>query len=338
MKHQQEIRIRSRTGASYTVAIFFLSFHFFAMGASAGAQCMFLDSALVNDTVIRLGDIAVISEETGADSSENLAGIPIGEAAPAGYSRFVNIDDVVRHVLRTVRAVRFIESPSAKRISVKTDFQEVALAAYQNEFSKYLQTEIGWKNGDYQFKIINKDTRLKCFKRPFSISFEGLTSKYPRGNFICKFNVLQGSRKMTLPVSVFMSVTAQVVVASANIRRGAPLSLANCRLDKKDITHFNYMPYTSLTDIENKSISRSIESGSIIHDKNSTAIPMITRDEPVQLTVTKGNIKVCINVRARGTGALGKNILVENEMTHKLIKATIVKPGQVVILQGDGEI
>jgi len=310
----------------------------FSSTSWAHVRLVFLDSAIVNDTVITLGDIAAISGVPQGVSAEELSRTPIGEAAPAGYSRFVNIDDVVRHSLRSLKDVDIDKKNSAKRISIKTDFQEVCLEAYEKDFFDYIRSTAAWPEGDYQLKIINRNEKWKCMKRPFSITFEGLSSKYPKGNFVCKLFMRQGSKKIKVPISCFISITTQVVVASAPMKRGTPLSAQNCKLGKMDITHFNYLPYVTLNDIESRSISRSVDQETIIHEKNTIPIPLIIRDQQVQLMINRGKIRVSINARAVESGGIGNNILVENEMTHKLIKAKIVKNGQVVLLQGDGNI
>jgi flagella basal body P-ring formation protein FlgA len=300
--------------------------------------CVFFDSAIVNDTIIRLGDIAAVSGTTKGTSVEDLKKIRIGEAAPAGYSRYVNTDDVIRYCLHAVKIKFDSKDNSGKRISVKTDFQEISLSSYEADIVSYIRSKVGWPDGDYQLKITNKSQKWKCLKQPFSTGIEGFSSKYPKGNFNCKLIIHQGSKRIEVPISCCISITTPVVVSSVKIMRGMPLSVENCHVEKMDITHFNYMPYITLRDIENKLISRSINPGAIIHEKLAMPIPLVERDQMVRLVAIKGKIMACIDARARESGIVGNTILVENEMTHKLLKAKIVKKGQVVLLSGDGDL
>jgi flagella basal body P-ring formation protein FlgA len=310
-----------------------------AMKASAEVMCTFFDSAIVNDSIIRLGDIAACSgTPEGTSLLEELNKTYVGEAAPAGYSRFMNAEDVIRHYLHLVKIKCVSKENSLKRISIKTDFQEICLSLYEADIISYIRSKVDWPSGDYQIKINNIAQKWKCLKQPFSTEIEGLSSRYPKGNFNCKFIVRQGFKRIEVPVSCCISIITPVVVSSCKIGRGMLLSAENCHIEKMDITHFNYMPYIALHDIENKLISRSINPGAIIHEKLAVSIPLVERDQMVRLVVVKGKIMACIDARARESGIMGNTILVENEMTHKLLKAKVVKKGQVVLLSGDGDI
>jgi flagella basal body P-ring formation protein FlgA len=317
---------------------FLLSLCVYFSPVFAGMRCVFFDSAAVNDTIIRLGDIAAVSGTTEGMPAESLARIPVGEAAPAGYSRFVAVDDVIRYRLHGRSEIFFDKKDRGKRLKVKTDFQEIGLSSYEPAVLDSLRSGIQWKAEDYQLKIINRNEKWKCLKRPFSITLEGLSSKYPKGNFKCRLIVHQGSKRIKVPIACYLSVRTPVLVSSVKIRRGTLLSSENCHIERMDITRFNYMPYIKLDDVEDRVISLSVNPGSIIHEKNTIPIPLIRRDEVVQLVVIKGNIRVCMSVRARESGLLGNDILVENETTHKILKAKIVKDGQVLLKNGDGAI
>jgi flagellar basal body P-ring formation protein FlgA len=303
--------------------------------ASTELRYTFFDSAVVNDTIIRLGDIAAVSGSAQGISAQELMRLSVGEAAPAGYSRFVNTGDVIRYCLKARKITCRAESGPAKRISVRTDFQQIDCSSFKADLADYIKNNVQWPQGDYQLEIVDKNQKLKCMKQPFSTCFDGLPSKYPKGNFNCKVIIHQGTKQMNFPVSCFISVTTPVLVASNDIKRGTVLSSDNCRIEKKDITHFNYMPFIQINDIKNKTISRSIIAGTIIHEKIALPIPLINRDDVVKLVAIQGNIRACIMVKARESGGEGSHILVENEITHKLIKAKITKEGEVVLLHGN---
>jgi flagella basal body P-ring formation protein FlgA len=298
-------------------------------------QCSFFDSATVNDTVIRLGDIARVSVGAEGIPQRELMNLPVGEAAPPGYSRFVNTEDVVRYFLAPGKTPYRVARIQGKRISVKTDFREIGLSSIESDLIRAITGAIQWPKDDYQLKTMDKNQSLKCLKMPFSTSFEGLPSPYPKGNFNCKVTIRQGSKLWKFPVSCHISVTTPVLVSSVPIKRGVELSAENCHIEKVDITHFNYMPYTEISRVRNRTISRSVNAGAIIHEKLTAKVPIVRRDEVVKLIAIQGNIRACITAKARESGGEGSLILVENEMTHKLMKAKIVGEGQVVLFYGN---
>jgi flagella basal body P-ring formation protein FlgA len=327
---------RRRYGVvAVAVATFAVSPEAFPAELPVALRCSFFDSATVNDTVIRLGDIASVSGEADGRRIRDVMNLPVGEAAPPGYARFVNTDDVVRYYLSAGKTGMHVELNQVKRISVRTEFREIGVPAFESDLAHYINGTIRWASGDYTLSIVDKKETLKCYKKPYTTSFEGLPSKYPKGNFYCRAIIQQGTKRMRLPVSCFISVCTPVLVASVPMKRGTALNSENCHSEKLDITHFSYLPYTDLKSIRNTIVSRSVNAGTIIHEKLTAQVPLVKRDELVRLIAIQGNIRACIAVKARESGGEGSLIMVENEMTHKLIKAKIVGEGQVLLFNGN---
>lgn len=298
----------------------------------------FFDSSVVNDTVIRLVDIARIEGTDSGVSLDELKQRPVGEAAPAGYSRFVNSTDAFLYGQKIDRACMIIDKSRCKRILVKTGYQEKRIGDFEDAIVKYLGENICWRRPEYTVSVLNKNDAWKCLRRPFLIKIIGLDSKYPRGNFNVKLIAEQGSKKYVTPVSCFIQVVIPVVVSKTNISRGEILTSENCSIEERDITHFNYRPFNTLSDIKNFKSSRSIQTGTIICDQVVVKIPIIERDDMVQVVVTHGRVRVCMSARARESGSVGEKIWVENEISHKLLKTMVVSHGKVVLLDGEGTI
>ena len=298
----------------------------------------FPDSCVVNDTVIRLGDIARTTGDFPDSMLEKLAAMPIGESAPAGYSRYVN----TRDLFTSAMCVRFPMlgpvHPQEKRVCVRTGFQEKTVGEFTDSVESYLREKIGWPAGTYTVLINNKTEKWKCLPKPFAIKIDGLLSKYPKGNVNLKLIAQQGPRQYVNAVSCFIKVIVPVVVSKTNLPRGTLLTSENCSIEEKDITHYKYIPYNTIHDIENTKSSRAIQAGTIIYDKAIFKIPVIERDDQVQIVVTHGRVRICMWARARESGSVGGKIWVENEMTHKLLKTRILSHGKVLLLDEEGTI
>lgn len=309
-----------------------------AMPSWSAVTVSYVDSCVVNDTVIRLGDIARVQADCPDSVLEKLIHLPVGESAPAGYSRYVNTNDFVTFSMKA----RFpnlgaINSPN-KRILVKTDFQERSIGEFGDSIEKYLGEKVAWPSGAYTVLIINKTEKWKCLPKPFSIKIDGLLSGYPKGNFNLKLIAEQGSKRYINTISCFNTVVVPVVVSKINIPRGTLLSSENCSIIVKDITHYNYIPYYKLNEIENTKSSRAVQAGTIICDKLVLKTPIIERDDQVQIMVTHGRVRICMSARARESGSVGEKIWVENEMTHKLLKTKVLSHGKVILIDGEGTI
>ena len=315
---------------------FVFAFAFFFMRCFADVRLQYFDSCVVNDTVIRLHDIARVQANPFDSTVEQLDQMTIGESAPAGFSRFVNTGDIRLFAVHArFPTLRIISSPN-KRILVKTDFEEKTVGEFKEIIDKYVMGKVGWPAGTCTLAIKNGGEKWKCLAGPLSVSAEGLASKYQKGNFNLKLVGLQGSRRYSVSISCFLRVVEPVVAAKIEISRGMVLSSDNCFLESQDITHCSYLPLTSLKAIENSRSSRMIPMGSIIHEGLLCKIPVIDRDDQVTVSVTHGRVTVCMSARAREAGSMGDKIWVENEMTHKLLKTKVIDRGKVSLLTPEG--
>ncbi len=304
----------------------------------ATVRLTFLDSAIVNDTLIRLGDITAVSGDADCQLIEILKRMPVGEAAPAGYSRFVNTDEIDRYALRAAGIDCFATKMPDKRISIRTDFQERKVGEYAAQIAACMSDRVGWTKEEYCLKILNVDDKWRCLKAPFSVNVEGPALKYPKGKFSCKLQIKQGKRKIIIPVHCLMTVEVPVVVSTLKIKRKEQLTAENCAIEKRNISLFKYTPFKTIAELQNTLISRTINAGTIIYDKITEKIPDVQRNDQVKLYAIAGKIKVCIIAIARESGSIGDKIFVENEKTHKLIKAKIIDHGKAVIMNGDRKI
>jgi flagella basal body P-ring formation protein FlgA len=316
------------------VAVFVVT----ALPSHAAISLSFLDSCVVNDTAIKLGDVARINADCSDSLLNQINQMPVGESAPAGYSRYVNSNDMLLFAMRVRFPKLTLTASPNKRILVKTAYQEKTIGEYSDYIVKYLLEKIGWPEGTCTILINNRDEKWKCLPRPIAVKVEGLASKFPRGNFNLKLIGLQGSRHYSTNVSCFTKVVLPVLVAKMDIARGTILSAENCSVESRDITHCNYSPLSTLKEIENTKSSRNITLGSLIHERLLSKIPVIERDDQVMVIVIHGRVKICMSARAREAGSVGEKIWVENEMTHKLLKTKVIDHGNVVLLTGEGTI
>jgi flagella basal body P-ring formation protein FlgA len=306
-----------------------------ALCASPDVYLNFYDSATVNDTIVKIGDIA---EVTGTDCKDKILfikGIEVGEAAPVGYSRFLNSNDAMRRVMRGGKTGNVRCNCENKRLTVKTGFKEKTIGDFEQDIIKYVKDRIAWNAEDYTLAVINMNEKWKILNKPFDIEISGLNDKYSKGNINLKLVVIQSTKKYPVGVSCKISVCTPVVVTNSTVSRKSKFNETNCSIEKRDITNFNYIPYTKLSDVCNKTASRTVSPGTIIHEKIIAKTLDIERDEQVQVIVNNGRVKISMSALAREAGCCGDKIWVENEMTHKLLKVKIVEPGRVVLMQGE---
>ena len=294
----------------------------------------FSDSAAVNDTVIRLRDIAVVKSEASSEKLAALENAVVGEAAPPGYCRKVNTDEVAAYVFKKGFSGFSFGRIQKKAVTVSTVYREEKVGDFESLIIKYLADSVKWLTGDYTILVRNKDEKWKCLDKPIDVRIAGLSSKYPKGNINLKIVARQCSRAYAVPVACCVNVVTPVIVSKTAISRGALLTPENCILERKDITHFACNPFTDLSQLNDLVSNRTIQPEMIVHEGLTSRIPIIGKDEQVYVVVDKGQVRVSIIMRAREQGAIGDKIWVENEMTHKLLKTKIIGKGKVELLEG----
>ena len=298
----------------------------------------FLDSTAVNDSVIKLGDIASVESTSCSCDLNKILQANVGESAPAGFCRRVSTDEVSTYVLKAkFPNFEFTKIPK-KSVRVSTSFLEKSIGEYEKLISQYFRYSVAWKPGDYTMAVRNAGEKFRCLNKPIVAAVSGMTSRHPRGIVNLMLTVKQGTRTCLVPIVCMVTVTTTVVVASKPIARGTQLDESNCSLCRRDITRFGYEPVSSLSDIHGMLALRTIPNETIVHCKMVSRPPLVLKDDQVFVVVERGRVKVSIAMRAREAGALGDKIRVENETSHRLFKTKIIGKDAVTIMEGGNSI
>ncbi len=284
---------------------------------------LFKDSVLVNDTLIKLSDIATI-QKTPEHLRDSVANIRIGESAPAGYSRFASVDEIHAQLLRPrFRSVNF-ECRGPQRIRVVTDSRAVTIGDFADTLHSFVRYHLAWAPGDYEIVIENPTVSRRILNKPFSVQLSGSVNSYAKGPVRLTVQLVQGGRSSSVPVVCRIRVTVPVLVASAEIPRGAEFTQNNTTLRRIDITGFSFHPCTHLEDTKGRMALRTVSIGTIMHTGLLRDIPAVRKGDRLYLSSEKGPIKVSVLVVAREDGVAGQRIWVENLTTNKLLRVEVV--------------
>lgn len=295
----------------------------------------FVDSATVDDTLIRVKDVATLVKLNDESTMNILENIVIGESAPAGFCRRVSTQEIYTKLVKVMPRQYSLSKIQAKSITVKTNAKECKVADFEKEICSYISDSVLWDKGNYAITVRNSADSWKCLKQAFVVAVSGLSTRYPKGNVNLNINMRQGTRTYCIPVLCNVSVSVEVVIACSTISRGSLLTQDNCVLGKKDITRFGYEPFLSISDIGSYVATRTIPKETIIHNKLITKRPVIIKDDQVFVVSSQGPIRVSVIMRAREDGAVGDRIWVENPESHKLLKTKVVGKGRVSLLEGE---
>lgn len=296
----------------------------------------FIDSAVVNDKVILLEDIARINTPSDENLHPGLEKTEIGNAAPAGFSRYITVSDIIRFVLKSKYSKKIgFHAGGAKRVKIRTKGVIKSVGDYESRILEYLYENIGWDKGCYKASIENRQKQWYCYTGPSVIEIKGLASPYPKGNVRLKLKITQGETEFDVPVLCKIRVEVPVVIASESIKRNEVIDAGKLELSRMDITAFRYTPYTDMSSIIGNIAVKTLSPGTIIHKRCIRPIPDVCKGDRVFIIMEKGTVRLSVPARAREEGVKGDRIWVENLNSHKLIRVRIADKGIVHLNQGE---
>ncbi|MDG5815408.1 flagellar basal body P-ring formation chaperone FlgA [Chitinispirillales bacterium ANBcel5] len=298
----------------------------------AEVELNFYDSATVDQTHILLSDIAEVRSEDSALVRE-IEKIKVGEAAPPGYKRFLSSEDIITFYLQSIfEDARFVTS-GHKRVEISTDYREMKVEEFMEHIHSYIASNIAWNKGEWSVTINNPLSSWKAYNEEYEIEFTGLNSPHAKGNTNIIMMITQGSRTYRIPVSCFIRVISPVLIAKEPITRGERISTECFTVDTLDITTFAHTPLRRFSQLEGKQAVRTINEGTIIHDRIVRAAPLIMRGDQVQITFTNSRVRVSVLGIAREEGRAGERIWVQNQNTKRVLRAEVTGRGVVTVFQ-----
>jgi len=315
------------------VMILFPAFLFNVSVYATAIELLFKDSVSVNDTIITFGDIASVrSRDSGA--AEKIRQTTAGVSAPAGFSRFVSAEDAVIFRLKPLFRNAQISIHGSRRVSVFTNYTKMSISDYREDIIEYIKSNLSWPQQCFSVTILNTEHSWNVLNQPFDVSLRGLADCYAKGNIQIELIARQGNRTYRIPVRCKINVSIPVIVACRQIKRGKIVEVEDCEFQKMDITGFGPTPLSSIEDIKNMQALRTIEPGTVIHDRLLKQKPIIEKGDRVIICSESASVRVYVSAVARESGNTGEKIWVQNENSNRLIRVTVLDNGKVAISKG----
>ena len=295
----------------------------------------FIDSAVVNDKIVLLGDIAQIRCPSDDKTPVKMRETKVGDAAPAGFSRYINVEDMVAYALKTNFADLEIHLSGAKRVKIRTNAVLKLVEDYEKQILEYINDNVSWRKDDYTVSIENGKKQWYCYQGPVTIEIKGLSSPYPKGNIRLILRETQGETVVCIPVVCRIKVETPVVTVSETIYRKEEISAEKLKLCKLDITAYRYTPFTDISSVTSGLAAKTLIPGTIIHKQCIKQMPDVCKGDRVYIMLEKGPVRLSVPARAREEGVKGDRIWVENLNTLKLIRVKIGGKGIVHLNEGE---
>jgi flagella basal body P-ring formation protein FlgA len=298
----------------------------FSIAGAVQVSLVFRDSVMVNDTLITLGDIAEINC-TGGPWKEMLQDFVVGDAAPAGHSRFLCRDDLITYKMQSqLKSVQLI-ARGAVRTYISTNYKEFTVGDFDESIMHYINSEISWPAGSWNLSVLNTADKIKLLDKPYRLEFSGIINNRPKGQFSFQMAIIQGGKVVRGPVRCDMKVSVPVITAASTIMRGELITPEKCVIKTIDITHYGIIPCDSLSHVVGKRAVRQIQAGNVLTNQWLQDLPVVEKGDAIRIISNINKVKVAVDAVARESGAIGEKIWAENAASHKIVRVVIKSKG-----------
>lgn len=237
-----------------------------------------------------------------------------------------NISRLIRtEILLTAFAMLALASP------LKAD--QAAAAAISSAVKQFLvEFHEGRLQPDHRIEVsvgyIDPRLNLPDCGTDLSISLNG--NQQGLGKLQAKVSC-QGSQPWTKFVAAEVSLFAEVLVASENIRRGTLIEDRHIRVMETNLAMLRRTPVSDRDLVIGMELKYPLTSGGAFSLEGLSRPVLVERGDLVQLVAESKNLKIRQQGEALQDGALGKVINVRNNGSEMVVQAEVVGFGRVKV-------
>jgi flagella basal body P-ring formation protein FlgA len=135
--------------------------------------------------------------------------------------------------------------------------------------------------------------------------------------------------KKNLSVPVEVEALAEMVVAARTLERGEVLAASDLALARRDLAHVQGRFLSSTAEAVGLRVKNSLRANSPVRGDYLERVPVVKSGQMVMIVVENEVVKITASGRAKGSGAVGDLIAVQNLSSQKDIAARVVDASTV---------
>ncbi|MGA7827556.1 MAG: flagellar basal body P-ring formation chaperone FlgA [Geobacteraceae bacterium] len=136
-------------------------------------------------------------------------------------------------------------------------------------------------------------------------------------------------RNISIPVEV--EALTDMVVARYPLPRGTVVAANDVSLQKRDVAEVSGKVTFNLSDVLGKRVRIPIRANTPVRSDYLERVPLVKNGQVVTIVAENGALRVTATGMARGTGAEGDLIMVQNMNSKKTVQARVVDSGTVAV-------
>ena len=307
-------------------------FSLFALFTSSQAlEVTFNQSAQVDDTIIRLGDVATCDEQT--PLAEALITQPVGQAPAPGETLVFRSQNIKQSLLASNHS---LPSDTTWRGSPIINVSRQGITV---ESDKIL-TFIGEFLSDNAKNLPKADIRFipNSLPLPFTVPKGDLTYDVIPSNpgilssssFSIIFKV-DGKVAKNMSVRGKIEALAQIVVAAEPLKKGLILQPQHLTLVAMDIGEIAN-PALDSHNLLGLQLTKTLAKGAPVFESIVETLPLIKRGQKVKMVIESGALHLTATGFAHSDGKLDQMIKVQNVESNKMLQGRVSGPGVVEVM------
>lgn len=184
--------------------------------------------------------------------------------------------------------------------------------------------------GEYEVSLVPLDSRLSLPQCPEPLEAFTTTDLIKAGRTTIGVRC-NTEKKWSIFTSVIIKTYQIIVVLTHPIQRGEILTRQHLALERREVTNLRDDFVTQLEQVENKQVTRQLDSGTVLSLRNLVEPKLIKRGDRVVISTTKSDFSIKMSGIAMMDGTKGQLIRIKNQSSGRIINATVIEPGLVSV-------
>ncbi len=184
--------------------------------------------------------------------------------------------------------------------------------------------------GEYEVSLVPLDSRLNLPQCATPLEAFTTTDLIKAGRTTIGVRC-NAEKRWSIFTSAIIKTYQMVVVLAQPIQRGEIITQQHLAIEKREVSNLREDFVTQIEQVENKQAARQLNTGTILSLKNIVEPKLIKRGDKIVISTTKPNFSIRMSGIAMMDGTKGQLISVKNQNSGRIISATVIEPGLVVV-------
>jgi len=321
-------KIRSVLVYTLTFLSALCSFEISAANSPSDIRLQGRSEAVVTESVVRLGDIALIESAAVADDEliADLRRIQIANSPSAGESLTIEGVAILDKLRDAGIKLDSILYTFPRQLRVTRAYREVSI----NELESALQSFLSTQDRNIEVRHLLAEKPVKVPADAFNVEVVALRPMQP-GQFGIDYRSRASSGDLRFQMKALADEWRVMPTATRALKRGEIVTASDVRLAKINGTATDSDSLDGIGDVVGHELTRDVGQGELFSSKTLKLPPVVKVGSQVTMLFSRGRLEASARGVALEDGGQGQEISVRNEGSKKVVRARVRSEDIVVV-------